>query len=53
VNPDLDTDPDSDTGPDFDPIRIQGFDDKKLKKKIKLTFLKSKIAIYVSLDFHK
>jgi hypothetical protein len=30
-----------------DPIQIQGFDDQKLKKKIKMKFFfKSKIAIY-------
>jgi hypothetical protein len=30
VNPD----PDQETGPDPDPIRIRGFNDQKLKKKI-------------------
>ncbi len=46
------------TNTDPDPIRIQGFNDQKLKKKItaekkiKFFFL-SKTAIYLSLDLHK
>ncbi len=39
------------TEPDPDPIRIQGFNDQKLKKK--LQFFWSKTAIYLSLDLHK
>jgi hypothetical protein len=33
LNPDPDTDPTIKVNPDPDPIRIQGFDDQKLKKK--------------------
>jgi hypothetical protein len=45
-----------DTNPD--PIRIQGFNDQKLKKKLQLKifyfiFLWSKTAIYLSLGLHK
>jgi hypothetical protein len=46
-----------DTNPDPDPIRIQGFNDKKLKKyyswKFIFIFLWSKTAIYLSLGLHK
>jgi hypothetical protein len=59
----VDTDPDPafqvnpDTEPDPDPVRIQGFDDQKLKKKIQLKFFYiffcSKIAIYLSLGLLK
>ncbi len=42
---------------DLDPIRIQGVDDQKLKKKlqlkIKIKFFWSKTAIYLSLGLHK
>ncbi len=44
------------TNPDPDPIRIQGFNDQKLKKKItaeKKNFFGSKTAIYLSLGLHK
>jgi hypothetical protein len=46
------------TGPVTDPIRIQGFDDRKFKKiysSKKLIFFGSKTAIYlpVSLSLHK
>jgi hypothetical protein len=46
------TDPDPAFQVNPDPIRIQGFDDQKLKKTIQLKFFisfKSKIAIYLSL----
>jgi hypothetical protein len=43
--------------PDPDPIRIQGFNDQKLKKilqlKIFFYFFLSKTAIYLSLGLHK
>jgi hypothetical protein len=43
--------------PDPDPIRIQGFHDQKLKKKLQLKilyiFFLSKIAIYLSLGLQK
>ncbi len=46
------------TNPDPDPIRIQGFNDQKLKKKIIaenffVFFFWSKTAIYLSLGLHK
>jgi hypothetical protein len=46
------------TNTDPDPIRIQGFNDQKLKKKNyswkkKLNFFSSKAAIYLSLVLHK
>jgi hypothetical protein len=46
------------TNTDPDPIRIQGFNDQKLKKnyswkKNKKKFLLSKTAIYLFLGFHK
>jgi hypothetical protein len=43
------------TDPDPDPIRILGFNNQKLKKKLQLKFffLKSKTAIYLSLGLHK
>jgi hypothetical protein len=45
------------TNPDPDPIRIQGFNDQKLKKKLqlkkKLNFFLSKTAIFLSLGLHK
>jgi hypothetical protein len=47
---------DSDTDPEPGPIRIQGFDDQKLKKKStseKMFYLISKIAIFLSLGLHK
>jgi hypothetical protein len=54
LNPDPDTDPDSafhvnlDTDTDPDPIRIQGFDDQKLKKKnTDEKSFGSKIVIYL------
>ncbi len=34
-----DPDPAFQVNPDLDPIRIQGFDDQKLKKKIQLKFI--------------
>jgi hypothetical protein len=44
------------TDPDPDPIRIQGFDDQKLKKKLQLKknylFGGSKTSIYLSLGLH-
>jgi hypothetical protein len=53
VDPDsLNPDPD----PDPDPIQIQGFYDKKLKKKtpkISFIFFLLNIAIYLSLCLHK
>ncbi len=46
-----------DPDPDPDPIRIQGFNDQKLKTKYgwkkKLNFFLSKTAIYLSLGLHK
>ncbi len=42
------TDPD----PDTDPIRLQGFNDQKLKKKQLISFL-SITAMYLSLGLHK
>ncbi len=43
-----------DTNQDPDPIRIQGFKDQRLKKKLKLKFFFfSKNAIYLSLGLHK
>jgi hypothetical protein len=63
VDPDsLNPDPDGDPDPAFqvnpDLIRIQGFDDQKLKKKnsaenLFKTFFKSKIAIYLASGLHK
>ncbi len=51
----MDTNPDPD--PDPDPIRIQGFNDQKLKKNYSwnlfFIFLWSKTAIYLSLGLHK
>jgi hypothetical protein len=43
LNPDPDTDPDAayQVNPDPDPIRIQGFDDQKLKKKYSRKFILS------------
>jgi hypothetical protein len=44
------------TDPDPDPIRIQGFNDQKLRNKLqpkKIIFLKSKATIYLSLGLHK
>ncbi len=45
------------TDPDTDPIRIQGCNDQKLRKKITaektLNFFGSKTTIYLSLDLHK
>ncbi len=45
------------TNPDPDPIRIQGFDDQKLKKNYSwnffYNFFLSKTAIYLSLGLHK
>ncbi len=43
------------TNPDLDPIRIQGFNDQKIKKwqLKKNTFFLSKTAIYLSLGLHK
>ena len=54
TDPDTDTDPDPD--PDPDPIRIQGFNDQKLKKIIaekNYIFFGSKTTIYLSLGLHK
>jgi hypothetical protein len=41
LNPDPDPDPDAayQVNPDQDPIRIQGFDDQKLKKKYSRKFI--------------
>ncbi len=41
--------------PDPDLIQIEGLDDKKFKKKLKLKekFFLSKIAIYLSIGLHK
>jgi hypothetical protein len=44
------------TNPDPDPIRIQGFNDQKLKKMTaekKFNFFLSNTAIYLSLGLHK
>jgi hypothetical protein len=47
LNQDPDTDPDPAFQVNLDPIRIQGFDDQKLKKKkISDEFFSSKIPIY-------
>ncbi len=51
------TDPDPNPDPNPDPIRIQGFNDQKLKKnyswKFIFIFFGSKTAIYLSLGLHK
>ncbi len=46
VDPDTDPDPAFQVNPDPDLIRIQGFDDRKLKKKIQM-----KIFFYQKLQF--
>jgi hypothetical protein len=52
-----DPDPNPDLNPDPDPIRIQGFNNQKLKKnyswKFFYIFFWSKTAIYLSLSLHK
>jgi hypothetical protein len=60
VDPDRDTDhdpsfqvnPDPDTVADPDPIRIQGFDDQKLKK-INTALFGSNIAVYLCRDLSR
>ncbi len=41
LNPDTDSDAAYQVNPDPDPIRIQGFDDQKLKKKYSREFILS------------
>ncbi len=51
LNQDLDTDPAFQVNPDPDQIRIQGFEDQKLKeKKIQIS---SKIAIYLCPSYRR
>ncbi len=53
IHPNTNSDPAFQVIPDPDRIRIQVFDDQKLRKKYIWIFFWSKIAIYLSLGLHK